>query len=99
MSVVTYLLPRNFLKKSFSCLLCIFSTFFDLVAFCKFQAELGSRICVGILEQSMGAKNRVGIGLSTGPRKATKAGGINSLESIPGLLKSLKVRAHKSLMI
>jgi len=34
-----------------------------------------------ILEQSMGARNWVGIG---------PPGGIDSLESIPGLLKSLK---------
>jgi hypothetical protein len=41
----------------------------------------------------MGARNRVGIGLSYG-RRATKAGGIHSLESIPGLHKSLKFLAH-----
>ncbi len=38
----------------------------------------------GILEQSMGAGNRVGIGLSFSPGSA-------SLESIPGLLKRLKI--------
>ena len=59
--------------------------------FYKFFYSIIQLNCVGILEQSMGAKNRVGIGLSTGPRKATKAGGINSLESIPGLLKSFKI--------
>jgi hypothetical protein len=44
----------------------------------------------GIYEQSMGAvepsRNRVILPA----RQATKAGGIDSLESIPGLLKSLK---------
>jgi hypothetical protein len=68
----------------------------------------------GILEQSMGARNRVGIGLSYRPARlhrlaefipwnrflgskivyknglATYAGGVDSAESIPGLLKSLK---------
>jgi hypothetical protein len=41
----------------------------------------------GILEQSMGARNRVGIGLSYRPARL----GIDYLKSIPGLLKSLKI--------
>jgi hypothetical protein len=41
----------------------------------------------------MGARNRVGIGLSYWARQATQPGGIGSLESIHGLLKSLKIRA------
>ncbi len=47
--------------------------------------------CAGILEQSMWARNRVGIRLSYPARQATEAGGIDCLESIPGLLKSLKI--------
>jgi hypothetical protein len=44
--------------------------------------------CPGILEQSMGARNQVGIGLLYRPA------GLNRLaESILGLLKSLKIRA------
>jgi hypothetical protein len=39
----------------------------------------------------MGARNEVGIGLSYRP--ATQSGEIGSLESILGLLKSLKIRA------
>jgi hypothetical protein len=61
----------------------------------------------GILKQSMGARKRVGIGLSYRPARlhrlsgfyksfktlalATKAGGIDFLESTTGLLKSLKI--------
>jgi hypothetical protein len=40
----------------------------------------------------MGARNRGGIGLSFRPARL-QAGGIGSLESIPGLHKSLKIRA------
>jgi hypothetical protein len=47
----------------------------------------------GIFKRSMGARNRVGIGLSYWPARGYKAGGIDSLESIFGLLKSLKIRA------
>ncbi len=50
----------------------------------------------GIFKQSMGARNRVGIGLSFLPRQATQPGGIGSLESILGVLKSLKIRAQDS---
>ncbi len=50
--------------------------------------------CAGIFKQSMGAKNRVGICRVALPaRLATKAGGIDSLESILVFLKSLKIRA------
>jgi len=46
----------------------------------------------GIFEQSMVARNRVRIGLVVLPaRQAVLAGEINSLEAIPGLLKSLKI--------
>ncbi len=40
----------------------------------------------GILEQSMGARNRVGIGLSYRPSRLHR-----QAESIPGLLKSLEI--------
>jgi hypothetical protein len=51
----------------------------------------------GISKQSMGARNRVGIGLSYRPaRLHIKPGGIGSLESILGLLKSLKIRAQNN---
>jgi hypothetical protein len=41
------------------------------------------------LEQSVGARIQIGIGPA---RQATWADGINSLESIPGLLKRLQIR-------
>jgi hypothetical protein len=41
----------------------------------------------------MGARNRVGIRVVVPARQATLASGINSSEPIPGLLKSLKIRA------
>jgi hypothetical protein len=47
----------------------------------------------GIFKQSMGARNRVGKGVIVPACQATKAGGIYSLESIPGLHKRLKIRA------
>jgi hypothetical protein len=43
------------------------------------------RISAGVLEQSMGARNRVGLGLSYRPAR------LHSLESIPGLFKNLKI--------
>ncbi len=43
-----------------------------------------------------GYRNRVGVGLSY--RQATKAGGINSLESIPELLKSLKIPSQYTML-
>jgi hypothetical protein len=48
----------------------------------------------GILKQSMGARNRVGIGLSYRPARLQKAGGIDSLESILLLHKRLKIPAQ-----
>ncbi len=45
-----------------------------------------------LFKQSIGARNRVGIGLSYRPARL-HAGGIDSLEYIPGLLKSLKIWA------
>jgi len=55
----------------------------------------GVHLAFGLAEikQSMGARNRVGIGFFVPARQATQPGGIGSLESILGLLKSLKIRA------
>ncbi len=44
--------------------------------------------CPGIFKQSMGARNRVGIGLVYQAHQGTLASGIGSLESIPQLHKS-----------
>jgi hypothetical protein len=49
----------------------------------------------GILEQSMGARNRVGIGLSSWPASLHIGRRIYSMELISGLLQSLKIRARK----
>jgi hypothetical protein len=51
--------------------------------------------CGGIFKQSMGVRNQVRIGLSYRPARlhTTQPGGIVSMESILGLLKSLKIRA------
>jgi len=43
----------------------------------------------------MGAMNRLGIRFVVPARQTTQPGGIGSLESILGLLKSLKIRALK----
>jgi hypothetical protein len=51
------------------------------------------QVSVGIFKQSKRARNRVGLGLSYRPRQATQPGDIGALESILGLLKSLKIRA------
>jgi hypothetical protein len=45
-----------------------------------------------ISEQSMGARNLVGIGFVVPTRQVTLTGGIESLESNPGLLKSFKIQ-------
>ncbi len=50
-------------------------------------------IWAGIFKQSMGARNRGGIGLSYRPARLHRLDGIHSLESIPGLHKRLKLRA------
>ena len=42
----------------------------------------------------MGARNRVGNRVVVPARQATQPGGIGFLESILGLLKSLKIRAR-----
>ena len=45
----------------------------------------------------MGARSRASRNSVVVPaRQATQAGGIDSLESIPGLLKSLKIRALRN---
>jgi hypothetical protein len=48
--------------------------------------------CAEIFKQSLGARNRVGIELSSA-RQAKQTGGIDNLESILVLLKSLQLRA------
>jgi hypothetical protein len=48
----------------------------------------------GIFKQSVGARNRVEM-VVVPARQATQPGGIGSLESIHGLLKSLKIRAFR----
>jgi hypothetical protein len=47
-----------------------------------------------IFKQSKWARNRVGIGLSYRLARIHRAGEIDSLESIFGLFKSLKIRAQ-----
>jgi hypothetical protein len=49
----------------------------------------------GIFKQSMKTRNRVGIGLWHRPARLHRLA-VDSLESIPGLLKSLKIRALKT---
>jgi hypothetical protein len=48
----------------------------------------------GIFKQSMGARNQDKNRVIVPARQATLAGGIHSLESIPGLHKRLKIRAQ-----
>ncbi len=48
-------------------------------------------LCAGIFKQFMGARKRVGIGLSYRPARLHGLGGIDFLESIPGLLPCLKI--------
>ncbi len=55
--------------------------------------------CAGILEQSMGARNRVGIGLSYRPARLHRLAESISLESIPGLLKSLKIPSQEKFLL
>jgi hypothetical protein len=50
-----------------------------------------------IFKQSMGARNRVGMGLSYRPARLHRLGGTHSLESLPGLHKRLKIRAQHTL--
>ncbi len=53
--------------------------------------RLFSNSSTRVSKQSFGARNRVGIKLSYRSRQATQPGGISSLESILGLLKTLKL--------
>ncbi len=58
------------------------------------RSEDGSNLTefsAGIFKQSMGARNRVGIGLSYRPARLHS---LDELESTLGLLKSLKIRAQ-----
>jgi hypothetical protein len=52
--------------------------------------DLNSKFIAGILEQSMEARSRVGTGLSSRPSRLHSLR-VCSLESIPGLLKSLQI--------
>jgi hypothetical protein len=53
-------------------------------------------LTAGIFKQSLGARNRVGIGLSYRPTRLDSLAEFFSSESILGLLKSLKIRALDS---
>ncbi len=71
------------------------------IAFAKFDSVIPDRGIVSrpVLE-FLNSLNRVGIGLSYIPaRQATQPGGIGSLESILGLLKSLKIQALTTALI
>ncbi len=59
----------------------------------KVRLQDRSWIRAGIFKQSMGARNRVGIGLSYRLARLHRLA-----ESIPGLLKCLKIRALDSLL-
>jgi hypothetical protein len=54
------------------------------------RAPISKNTSAGIFKQSTGAGNRIGIGLSYRP-----AGGVDFLELIPGLFKSLKIRVQE----
>ncbi len=66
---------------------------------CKRLRNPGIDSCAGILEQSKWARNRVGIGCRTGPQGYIGYGRIDSLVSIPELLKCLKIPALGSLNV
>jgi hypothetical protein len=69
-----------------------------LLKYCLFFSEkvfLALNVYYGIFKQSMGARNRVGIGLLYRAARLHIVGGIGSLESILGLLISLNIRATK----
>jgi hypothetical protein len=53
--------------------------------------EMNKATSAGILEQSKGARNRLGVGLSYLPARLNRLA-----ESIPGLLKSLKIPSQDS---
>jgi hypothetical protein len=62
------------------------------IPYCK-KSQI-SAPCAGIFKPFMGARNRVGRNRVVVPaRQDTQPGGIGSLESIFGLLQSLKIRA------
>ncbi len=58
---------------------------------CTASVKYPEYTCARILEQSMGARNHVGIGLSYRPDRLHWMG-----EAIPGVLKSLKTWALQS---
>jgi hypothetical protein len=65
-----------------------------IMFFISFPQLSLSRAELEFKKKSMGARNRVGIGLSVPARQATQPGGIGYLESILRLLKSLKIRSQ-----
>ncbi len=75
-------------------------TFYAFLCIEKHESGLNQlqESSAGILKQSVGARNRVGIGVVVPARQATLAGGIVSLESIPGLLNSLKIPSLKGML-
>jgi hypothetical protein len=56
-------------------------------------------VLVFFLKQSMGARNRFGIGLTYRPARLHRLAGIDSLESIPGAFKSVKIRALDGIIL
>ncbi len=58
------------------------------------KQEYVKKTSAEIFKQSKGAGSRVGIGVVVPARQATQPGGIGFLESILGLLISLKIRAQ-----
>jgi hypothetical protein len=73
--------------------------FFNILKICWLAGGIGGRMpplfsqlsSAEILEQSVGARNRVGKGFVVTASPGYKTGGIDALESIQGLLKSLKI--------
>ncbi len=78
----------------------MFLIVFDMLP-CYIQSlTLSLLVSAGIFKQPLGARNRVGIVLSYRPaRLHTQPGGIGSMESILGLLKSFKLWALFSLYV
>jgi hypothetical protein len=73
--------PHNLLSAEFFSSLANQASFFKIKHTCRFSMRLeiiSSHICAGILDQSMGARNRVGIGLLHRPAARHKL-----TESIP----------------
>jgi hypothetical protein len=76
----------------YSCWQFLFKTWILSIPF-NFNPEHYFSSCAGIFKQPVEAKNRVGIGLSYRPTRLHRKAELIPMESIPGLLKSLKIRA------